>query len=643
VPDQKPILTPVLIYDGRCSFCKIWIDYWKRLTGDRVEYAASQDVADQYPQIPRAQFGKSVQLVRQDGTVASGARAVFESLDMRKTYERSRVFAWFAEQVYAFAAARRDLFYWLTRLTFGSHIEPARFDATQWVFLRVLAVIYAVAFGSLAVQIKGLIGEHGISPAGTYLTAVAQQTGSARWFILPTIFWFGTNDQMLTFICWAGVAFAVALFFGRLEKLMLVLLFGLYLSLSSAGQEFLGFQWDALLVEAGFLAIFLGRARIVDWLFRWLAFRLTFLSGAVKLLSHDFSWRNLSALDYHFHTQPLPTVFAWYADKLPRLFQHASTFLVLVIEIGVPFLIFLPRRLRHAGAWSIIALQALIFVTGNYTFFNVLTVAICLFLFDDRELARFVPRIAGLRGWVKRGQTTLSPPVNSSSSTGQPPWTERSDPFLPSLSSPREASASPFEDQPNRVQRVLVALLAGFIVMLGVGRIIETFTGDAPEPLKLLVRVSSPFEIVNSYGLFAVMTTTRPEIIVEGSLDGENWTPYVFRYKPGPLDRAPRWVQPFQPRLDWQMWFAALGNYRQNLWFVGFVVRLLEGSKDVEALLESNPFPDHPPRYIRAQTFEYSFTDFETRRKTGAWWKRQPLGLYLPPVGMKANPSETPP
>jgi predicted DCC family thiol-disulfide oxidoreductase YuxK len=602
VPDQKPILTPVLIYDGRCSFCKIWIDYWKRLTGDRVEYAASQDVADQYPQIPRGQFGKSVQLVRQDGTVASGARAVFESLDMRKTYERSRVFAWFAEQVYAFAAARRDLFYWLTRLTFGSHIEPARFGATQWVFLRVLAVIYAVAFGSLAVQIKGLIGEHGISPAGTYLTAVAQQTGSARWFILPTIFWFGTNDQMLTFTCWAGVALAVALFFGRLEKLMLVLLFGLYLSLSSAGQEFLGFQWDALLVEAGFLAIFLGRARIVDWLFRWLAFRLTFLSGAVKLLSHDFSWRNLSALDYHFHTQPLPTVFAWYADKLPRLFQHASTFLVLVIEIGIPFLIFLPRRLRHAGAWSIIALQALIFVTGNYTFFNVLTVAICLFLFDDRELARFAPR-------------------RFSDST----------------------AGSLLTDQPNRVQRVLVALLAGFIVMLGVGRIIETFTGDAPEPLKLLVRVSSPFEIVNSYGLFAVMTTTRPEIIVEGSIDGENWTPYVFRYKPGPLDRAPRWVQPFQPRLDWQMWFAALGNYRQNLWFVGFVVRLLEGSKDVEALLESNPFPDHPPRYIRAQTFEYSFTDFETRRKTGAWWKRQPLGLYLPPVGMKANPSETPP
>ncbi len=597
MPGQKPIL----IFDDRCSFCKIWIDYWKRLTGDRVEYAASQDVGGDYPQIPREQFGKAVQLVREDGTVASGARAVFESLDMRKTYERSRVFAWFAERFYAFVAARRDLFYWLTRVTFGSNIEPARFAATQWVFLRVLAVIYAIAFGSLAVQIKGLIGEHGVSPAATYLPAVAQQTGSAHWFILPTIFWFGWSDQMLTFTCWAGVAFAAALFFGRLEKLMLIVLFVLYLSLSSAGQEFLGFQWDALLLETGFLAIFLGRARIVDWLFRWLAFRLTFLSGAVKLLSHDVAWRNLSALDFHFHTQPLPTVLAWYADKLPQTFQHVSTFLVLAIEVGAPFLFFMPRRVRHFGAWSMIGLQILIFLTGNYTFFNVLTVAICLFLFDDRELARLTPRT-----------------TSALLSTG-------------GAEAPRGLKSA--------VQRVAVALLAGFIVMLGVGRIIEAFTGDAPEPLKLLVRVTSPFEIVNSYGLFAVMTTTRPEIIVEGSPDGETWTPYVFRYKPGPLDRAPRWIQPFQPRLDWQMWFAALGNYRQNLWFVGFVVRLLEGSKDVEALLESNPFPDHPPRYIRAMVYEYSFTDFDTRRKTGAWWMRKPLGVYLPPVGMKADPS----
>jgi lipase maturation factor 1 len=582
---------PILIYDGRCGFCKIWIDYWRRLTAGRVDYQASQDVAEQYPQIPRAAFSKSVQYVREDGSVASGARAVFESLGMVKTYERNRVFAWLAERAYAFIAAHRDLSYWVTRLTFGRQIEPARFVATQWVFLRVLAIVYIIAFGSLGMQIKGLIGEHGISPLGHYLSAVAEQTGSARWTILPTIFWLNSSDQVLTSACWIGVVFAILLLVGRIEKLMLIALFVLYLSLSSAGQEFLGFQWDGLLTEAGFLAIFLGRARMVDWLFRWLMFRLSLLSGSVKLLSRDPTWHNLTTLDYHFWTQPLPTVIAWYADKLPVAVKHASTFMVLAVEIGAPFLYFLPRRLRHVGAWLTVGLQVLILLTGNYTFFNLLTIALCFFLFDDREFGRFAPRGARER---------VFPPM-------------------------------------RRVQRVFTAALAGIIVLLGVGRLIETFSGDAPEPLKMMVRASSPFDIVNSYGLFAVMTTTRPEIIVEGSQDGENWTPYVFRYKPGPLDRAPRWVAPLQPRLDWQMWFAALGSYRENPWFLGFIVRLLEGSPDVLALIEKNPFPDHPPRYIRAMAYDYSFTDFDERRKTGAWWKRQPLGVYLPTVGMKQN------
>jgi predicted DCC family thiol-disulfide oxidoreductase YuxK len=589
-PALEPSLKPVLIYDGDCGFCKIWVDYWRELTGDRIEYAASRDAAAKYPQIPAERFRKSVVLARPDGTFATGARAVFESLGMEKTYERSRVYAWLSERAYSLIAAHRDFFYWATRLTFGTKIRPASFAATQWIFLRALAVIYAIAFSSLGTQVKGLIGEHGISPAAKYLGAVAQQTGGQRWLVLPTIFWFDASDRMLVFACWAGVALAALLFLGYVEKLALILMFALYLSLSGAGQEFLGYQWDALLVETGFLAIFLGRATIIDWLFRWLAFRLYFLSGAVKLLSHDPTWKNLTALDYHYHTQPLPTPLAWYADKLPHGFQSFSTFMVLAVELGAPFLIFMPRRLRLLGAWSMIGLQVLILLTGNYTFFNWLAIALCLFLFDDRSLARFAPGRILARG------------------SGSVP----------------------------RVERALVAIFAGFIVLLGVGRLIETFTGDAPEPLRFLVRASSPFEIVNSYGLFAVMTTTRPEIIVEGSDDGEQWAPYVFRYKPGPLDRAPGWIAPFQPRLDWQMWFAALGNYRQNLWFVSFAVRLLEGSPDVIGLLERNPFPSHPPRYVRAEVYEYSFTDWAERRKTGNWWQRKSLGAYLPPVGLRA-------
>lgn len=593
MPDRKPLL----IYDGHCGFCKIWIDYWKRQTGDRVDYAPSQEVGAQYPQIPPKAFAQSVQLVRPDGTVVSGARAVFETLGQEKSYERARVFAWISEAVYQFIAARRTLAYWVTRLAFGTRIEPARFEITQWVFLRLLAVVYAIAFLSLAGQITGLIGVRGILPLHDFMEVVSKSLGSQRFFVMPTVFWWDSTDRALTGVCWAGMAFSILLFFGRVQKLALVALFVLYLSLSVSGQDFLQFQWDSLLLEAGFLAIFLGRAQIVVWLFRWLVFRLTFMSGSVKLLSHDASWQDLTALDYHYHTQPLPTVVAWYADKLPEWFQKMSTLSVLVIENVLPFLVFTPRRLRMLAAWFFIGLQFLIALTGNYTFFNVLTVSLCIFLFDDQALRR---------------------------------WSDR---LPPRFFQPHRPTA---HLKSTRLERVLLGVFAAFIAVLGLTHVLDSF-GDAPDALRILARAAAPFEIVNSYGLFAVMTTTRPEIIVEGSDDGNAWSAYEFRYKPGDLKRAPRWVAPFQPRLDWQMWFAALSNYRQNLWFIGFVAKLLDNSPEVLALLEKNPFPDHPPRYVRATVYQYSFTTFSERRQTGNWWKRTPLGAYLPPVGMKAS------
>jgi predicted DCC family thiol-disulfide oxidoreductase YuxK len=578
---------PLLIYDGRCGFCKIWIDYWKQLTGDRVDYAASQDVRDQFPGIPPTSFSESVQLVRTDGSVAGGARAVFETLGLERAYERSRILAWLTERAYRIIARHRDFFYWMTRLTFGARIEPSRFGVTQWIFLRALAVIYGVAFLSLSTQIRGLIGTRGILPLGQFMDVVAKSLGRTRFYAMPTVFWVDSSDAALTTVCVLGVAFSVLLLAGRLEKLMLILLFVLYLSVSSAGQDFLSFQWDALLLESGFLAIFLGRATIIVWLFRLLVFRLNFLSGCVKLLSGDPTWHGLTALDYHYHTQPIPNVISWYADKLPRTFQHVSTGAVLAIEIGVPFLIFLPRRIRMFAASCLIGLQLLILTTGNYAFFNWLAIALCLFLFDDQALTRFAPRLPSLR----KTRAKIGP-----------------------------------------VARAFLPVFAGLIALLGATRILEAF-GRSPDSLSAFAKLTSPFQIVNSYGLFAVMTTTRPEIIVEGSDDGDHWMPYEFRYKAGALDRAPRWVAPFQPRLDWQMWFAALGNYRQNLWFVGFVEKLLEGSPDVIGLLEKNPFPNAAPRYLRAMVYEYTFTN----RGEGGWWKRSPLGTYLPPVGIRAK------
>jgi hypothetical protein len=581
-----------LIFDGRCGFCRIWIDYWKKLTGDAIDFAPSQEVADRFPQIPREEFAKAVQFVHTDGAVSSGAQAVFETLGRERLYESSRLVAVTSEGVYSYIARHRDLFYWLTRLTFGTRIEPARFAKTQWLFLRLLAVIYAIAFGSLATQIVGLVGSQGIAPVRDYLARLSAAFGPMRFLALPTAFWWNSSDAALHILAWAGVALAVLLFFGKLERLVLALLYVLYLSLNMAGQEFLSFQWDSLLLEAGFLAIFFGRSgsgmRVIAWLYRCLVFRLYFLSGYVKLGSGDPTWADFTALKYHYYTQPLPTVIAWYADKLPGWFQHASTAGVLGIELYAPFLIFTPRRWRITGAWVLLGLQTLIFLTGNYTFFNLLTMALTLFLFDDQALS-----------WLTR----------------------------PSI-----------VERPSTMRaRMGLALLAMLLLTLGIAHMAETIEGSIPEPIQILTRDLTPFQVVNSYGLFAVMTTTRPEIVVEGSDDGENWQPYEFRYKPGNLYRAPRWIQPLQPRLDWQMWFAALGNYQSNPWFPGLMLRLLQGSPAVLGLLETNPFPGHPPRFVRAELFDYAFTDMQAHSSTGAWWKRRPLGIYLPPVGIKGD------
>jgi predicted DCC family thiol-disulfide oxidoreductase YuxK len=592
---------PVLLYDGHCGFCRIWIDYWRQITGDRVEYAASQESADRYPQIPHQAFAEAVQLIRPDGSVASGAGAVFETLGTQRIYHSSAMVRAVTEGCYRFIAQRRPFFYQLTRFTFGTHIEPARFSATQWLFLRLLAIVYAIAFASMGVQVLGLIGSRGILPVRDFLDNVARNFGALRYLAVPTVFWWGNDDTTLVGICVAGVVLAALLILtgfrrGFFERQILILLFVLYLSLNSAGQDFFFFQWDSLLLEAGFLAIFLSRAnpasKLIPWMFRWLVFRLYFLSGSVKLLSHDPAWRNLSALKFHYYTQPLPTIFAWYMEQLPQWFHRASTAVVLGVETGVPFLIFAPRRIRILAAFCLLALQVLILLTGNYTFFNLLTIVLTLFLFDDRTLERFVPQR------VRQRLSELAPP--------------------------------------GRLYRAVAAASAAVILTLGLTRMLETFTGNAPEPLRAIASFAAPLNIVSSYGLFAVMTTTRIEIIVEGSMDGENWLAYEFRYKPGDLNIAPRWVAPHQPRLDWQMWFAALGDYRANPWFVNFALRLLDGSPEVVALLAHNPFPDHPPRYVRAMAYEYTFTDWQTHRRTGAWWKREPRGVYLPAVGLKA-------
>jgi hypothetical protein len=354
----------------------------------------------------------------------------------------------------------------------------------------------------------------------------------------------------------------------------------------------MSFQWDSLLLEVGFLAIFLtGGSRLIVWLYRWLVFRYVFLSGVVKLLSGDPTWHDLTALEYHFWTQPLPTPLAWYAAQLPNWLLIGGTAAALIIELGSVFLIFLPRRLRAAAACCVLLLQSLILLTGNYNFFNLLTMLMCVFLFDDAALGRCIPR-----------------------------WFES-----------RALSSAP---RPARTATVIATALTLIVVPVGLNRIWQTFSRTDLPGLGAVTQAVAPLQIVNPYGLFAVMTTTRPEIVIEGSADGQTWREYVFRYKPGPLSRPALWNIPHQPRLDWQMWFAALGSLRENPWIVSLMFRLLEGSPPVLGLLASNPFADAPPKFVRAQLYDYRFADRRTHMLTGQWWVRRLEGRYFPQVSL---------
>jgi predicted DCC family thiol-disulfide oxidoreductase YuxK len=591
--DTTPSNVPLLVFDGDCSFCRIWIEFWKLLTGGQIEYAPYQEVAERFPAVPRENFKRAVQLILPDGEVLSAAYAVFRSLAyvpgyawMLAAYRNVPGFAAVAEWFYRRVAAHRSFLYHVTVVLWGKHVEPASHEiATRW-FLRCLGVIYLVAFVSLGVQITGLVGARGILPAAAFLDAIRQNYGSALGWRLPTLFWLNPSDTMLKLACAAGAIMAVAVVLGFARRGALAIAFVLYLSLVHIGQTFLGYQWDYLLLEAGFLAIFLVPILPRIWLFRWLLFRLMFLSGTAKLLSGDPTWRNLTALQSHYETQPLPTRFAWYFHQFPPDFQKASAIFMFFVELLVPFLLFAPRRIRFIAAGMTILLEILIFITGNYTFFNLLAIALCLLLFDDAALRRFV------RARETRRRVT-------------------------------------------RFQRAVTAGLIGFVMLVSGFQLMEIFAGPMPRPAAYALGRIAPFGLVNTYGLFAVMTTSRQEIIVEGSNDGQTWLAYDFKYKPGDLNRPPAWVQPHQPRLDWQMWFAALGNYQGNHWFVKFMLRLLEGSPDVLALVARNPFPSAPPTYIRAQLYDYTFTNFAERRATGAWWRRELKGDYFPVVSLK--------
>lgn len=472
--------------------------------------------------------------------------------------------------------------------------STAGFRRTNNLLLRLIAGTYVLAFVSLALQILGLCGSRGIVPVGDILSHVAsQEPGFSRYFAFPTIFWFGSGDAVLAGAAWLGAVCAAAAAAGFFPLAFFALCFVLYLSFYTTAGPFLHFQWDLLLLESGFLAIVaaplhryknaLEPSRAVPFLFRCLVFKLMFASGLCKWASGDQTWRTLTALNFHYETQPLPPWTAWYFDHAPDPFHRLSAGLMFAIELLLPFFIFAGRRGRLAAFGGFVFLQVMIFISGNYGFFNVLTLVLLVSLWDDGKAEGVPPFGASkVRRSAALAACVLIVPL-SIYLTGSR-WFERM---------PRAAW----------VDRFIVAPLQAW-------------------------------PLVGTYGLFSVMTTERREIVLEGSDDGENWKAYEFRWKPGEPSRRPAFATPHMPRLDWQMWFAALGSWRQNPWFMRFCQRLLEGSPAVTKLLAHDPFAGRPPKYVRALFYEYRFSS-AAERQGGAWWERKFLGLYAPPVALR--------
>ena len=487
-----------------------------------------------------------------------------------------------------------------------------------WLFIRMLGLINFIAFTSFFAQVDGLIGSKGIIPAADFLQQVKVYQGNKAQWILPSICWVNASDEFLRGLCLVGMIAAACVTIGFAPWLFLLICWVNYLSLTGVGQSFFSFQWDVLLLEVNLCALLLipltslrlrgpkhtryHRAGLL--LLYLLLFKLMFSSGMVKIASEDPTWADLTAMEYHYETQPLPLPAAWHVHKLPPDIQKASTFSMFIIELLLPLCIFLPRTFRRVAASGFILLQILILFTGNYCFFNWLTIALCLLLIDDqawRRIGRINTYLSDFRDF------TIPAPI-------------------------------------KRIRRYIAWPTTALLALL---MLTQTATSSmrkqmTPAPLLAIQKGIAPFRSSNGYGLFAIMTTTRPEIILEGSHDGVTWKAYEFKYKPGDLHQRPRLVAPHQPRLDWQFWFAALAwdypqPWRSQPWMFPFVERLLEGEPVVLDLLAHNPFPDQPPRFIRANTYDYQFSSREERRDNGTWWTREFIKPYFPEISLRGQ------
>jgi hypothetical protein len=515
---------------------------------------------------------------------------------------------------------------------------------SRWIFLRALGAIYFSAFFSLVFQIRGLIGPQGILPASEYLKSVAEQVGHARYWYVPSVLWFSSGSHMLTGLCWVGMAAAVLLVINLWPRGMLAICFVCFLSFVSAAGDFSGYQSDGMLLEAGFLSLFLAPGgfrpgfgetrppvRAALYLLLWEWFRIYFESGVAKIAGQDPEWRNFTALDEYYQNGPLPTWIGWYVQHFPHWFHAATAFFTLALELVLIGAAFLPRPFRITLFFIVTPWQIGIILTANYTFLNYLVLILAFLLLDDRFLMQFFPAKwkQPLLGRSITLPTEPAPLAVDQLSILAPP----SSPSTDEATARKDAPRDPWQNIRSWVAPLRVAVTAVLLTWIFYATTAQLVWMVTPAPLPTSpVTLLDPLRIANRYGLFAVMTRGRYEIEFQGSNDGQTWIAYPFRHKPQELDKPPRIYAPYQPRLDWNLWFASLGEWRDNPMVLRTQRRLLSNDPDVLALFAANPFPQGPPRQVRAVLWQYWFTSMAEKREHGPWWRRELLGLYAPAI-----------
>jgi lipase maturation factor 1 len=526
---------------------------------------------------------------------------------------------------------------------------PPGYFLPRWLFLRAMGVIYFSAFYSLAFQIRGLLGPDGILPAGLYLQDVGKYFGHARFWYTPTVLWLGSGDRAMMALCWVGMIAASLLMLNLWPRGMLFICFVLFLSFVTAAQDFSSYQSDGMLLSAGITCLFFApggwrpgfgeseppsRASLL--LLQLLWFSIYFDSGIAKYFGGDPSWRDFTAMDEYYQNGPLPTWIGWYAQHLPEWFHKSSAVFTIVVELLLVWMLFLPRRFRIVCFCIVTALQIGIILTANYAFLNYLVLALGVLLLDDRFLVRFFPKnwTAAVRKCLTASEPEKSPEKSMVQLDLSAAAAIESAPAKPAAPvDAKTQSGIPLSARARQFASAASLWLAGFVLAwllyANVFLILQQVLPGLPLPSQP-VTVLEPFRIANRYGLFGRMTWKRYEIEFQGSDDGTTWTTYPFRNKPQNPAEAPRIYAPYQPRFDWNMWFASLGEWRENPWVVRVEQLLLSNDKDVVNLFASNPFTQNPPKQVRAVLWQYWFTDMATKRATGLWWRREYLGLFAP-------------